>query len=248
VKRLVQVADEMQKELEREQFFRSGRREAAQLGGELLDLVDDARPGRTGARGFSRRQFRMSLAGGLEVAVGELDVDEVPVARGLVANFGRLAVGVAILVRPGRAADEIGRSEIVFVRGEQSVDFLFRRRREPRVGARAGNLVAAVAPGKNPSGGERKPESQSRAEDTPCRSPHPVAHEARAQAFFSPASTRSGVNGASRRRTPTASKIALAMAAAIGALEGSPPPSAGISGRLIRTMSISGISGKRMTG
>src|SRR5687768_15049626 len=47
-------------------------------------------------------------------------------------------------------------------------------------------------------------------------------------AFFNPASTRSGVNGASRRRTPTASKIALAMAAAIGALEGSPPPRAGI--------------------
>jgi Trk-type K+ transport system membrane component len=40
--------------------------------------------------------------------------------------------------------------------------------------------------------------------------------------FCSPASTRAGVNGASRKRTPTASKIALAMAAAIGALDGSP--------------------------
>ena len=52
------------------------------------------------------------------------------------------------------------------------------------------------------------------------------------------------MNGASRRRTPTASKIALAMAAAIGALDGSPPPRAGISGRLIKTISISGTVGK----
>ena len=35
-----------------------------------------------------------------------------------------------------------------------------------------------------------------------------------------------------------ASKIALAMAAAIGALDGSPPPRAGISGRLIKTISM----------
>jgi len=49
-------------------------------------------------------------------------------------------------------------------------------------------------------------------------------------AFFIPASTRAGVNGASRRRTPVASKMALAMAAAIGALEGSPPLQAGIAG------------------
>ena len=67
-------------------------------------------------------------------------------------------------------------------------------------------------------------------------------------AFFKPASTRAGVNGASRRRTPTASKIALAIAAAIGALDGSPPPRAGISGRLINTSSISGTSGNRITG
>ena len=67
-------------------------------------------------------------------------------------------------------------------------------------------------------------------------------------AFASPAIIRSGVNGASRRRTPTASKIALAMAAAIGALEGSPPPRAGISGRLIKTISISGMSGNLRMG
>src|SRR6266542_5515038 len=67
-------------------------------------------------------------------------------------------------------------------------------------------------------------------------------------AFFIPASTRCGVNGASRRRTPTASKIALAIAAAIGALDGSPPPRAGISGRLSKTISISGTSGNLRMG
>ena len=57
--------------------------------------------------------------------------------------------------------------------------------------------------------------------------------------FFNPASTRSGVNGASRRRTPVASKIAFGMTGAIGPLDGSPPLRAGIFGRLISTISIS---------
>ena len=66
--------------------------------------------------------------------------------------------------------------------------------------------------------------------------------------FFNPASTRAGVNGASRSRTPVASKIALAIAAAMwAALDGSPPPRAGCSGRLTNTISISGTSGGLMT-
>src|SRR5262249_25472041 len=58
------------------------------------------------------------------------------------------------------------------------------------------------------------------------------------------ASTRSGVIGTSRRQIPAASKTALAMAAGTGTMEGSPPPLGGISGRLISTTSISGMSGK----
>src|SRR5690242_14152333 len=54
-------------------------------------------------------------------------------------------------------------------------------------------------------------------------------------------STRSGVNGASRRRAPVASKMALPMAAGTGPIDGSPPPSAGISGRSIKKISICGI-------
>ena len=54
------------------------------------------------------------------------------------------------------------------------------------------------------------------------------------------ARTLSGVNGIWRRRTPVASKIALATAGAVVTVEGSPAPSAGWSGRSSRTISIAG--------
>ena len=44
-------------------------------------------------------------------------------------------------------------------------------------------------------------------------------------------STRCGVNGTWRKRAPVASKMALAIAAVTGTIEGSPPPSGCISGR-----------------
>src|SRR5687768_6027074 len=56
--------------------------------------------------------------------------------------------------------------------------------------------------------------------------------------------TRSGVNGIWRMRTPVASKMAFATAAAVVTVEGSPAPIAGWSGRLISTISISGTSEK----
>src|ERR1700686_4157262 len=55
--------------------------------------------------------------------------------------------------------------------------------------------------------------------------------------------TRSGENGTRRSRTPVASKIALAIAAATGRLDGSPAPEGGISEWSISTTSIfSGVS------
>src|SRR5262249_57651335 len=47
--------------------------------------------------------------------------------------------------------------------------------------------------------------------------------------------TRSGENGTRRSRTPVASKMALAMAAATGRIDGSPAPVGGSSGWLIKT-------------
>src|SRR6185437_2357537 len=62
--------------------------------------------------------------------------------------------------------------------------------------------------------------------------------------------TDSGRNGIWRKRTPIASNTALLMTAAVGQVEGSPPPLEGDSGELFTsTMSIrSGISSKRRMG
>ena len=65
----------------------------------------------------------------------------------------------------------------------------------------------------------------------------------RAAAYDSACFTRSGENGTRRMRTPVASKIALAIAAATGRMLGSPAPDGSISGWLISTKSIfSGVS------
>src|SRR6516165_2697979 len=61
--------------------------------------------------------------------------------------------------------------------------------------------------------------------------------------YARPGLRRSGVNGARRRRTPVASKTALASAPATGRIELSPAPAGGNSGRLSSTMStVSGAS------
>src|SRR3954469_9536860 len=67
-------------------------------------------------------------------------------------------------------------------------------------------------------------------------------------AAASPARMRSGVNGNSRKRTPVASKIALAIAAALGTDADSPTPSGGWSGRGIISTSMFGMSGNVMIG
>ena len=59
-----------------------------------------------------------------------------------------------------------------------------------------------------------------------------------ARSYDSACFTRSGENGTRLIRTPVASKIALAMAAATGRIDGSPAPEGAISGWLISTKSI----------
>ena len=67
-------------------------------------------------------------------------------------------------------------------------------------------------------------------------------------AVLSAARTTSGVKGGWRRRTPVASKIALAMAAVPGTEDDSPTPSGGWSGRGICMTSITGTSRKLRIG
>ena len=65
---------------------------------------------------------------------------------------------------------------------------------------------------------------------------------------FSAARIVSGVNGGERKRTPVASKIALAMAAVPGTEADSPAPSIGSPGRGISSTSMTGTSRKLMIG
>jgi hypothetical protein len=65
---------------------------------------------------------------------------------------------------------------------------------------------------------------------------------------FSAARTTSGVNGGLRKRTPVASKMALAMAAVPGTEADSPTPSAGSPGRGISSTSTTGTSRKLRMG
>src|SRR5262249_9164429 len=75
------------------------------------------------------------------------------------------------------------------------------------------------------------------------RPPNSRCHRSPRHPYDSDCFTRSGENGTRRMRTPVASKIALAIAAATGRMLGSPAPDGSISGWLISTKSIcSGVS------
>src|SRR3982750_2514040 len=65
---------------------------------------------------------------------------------------------------------------------------------------------------------------------------------------FSAARTTSGVNGGWRKRTPVASKMALAIAAVPGTDDDSPAPSGGSPGRAIVITSMTGTSRKLSSG
>jgi hypothetical protein len=62
VERLMQVADEVQKELEREKLLGGTCGRIAELGGELIDLVHDADSWRPFGGWNSRREGRMAEA------------------------------------------------------------------------------------------------------------------------------------------------------------------------------------------
>src|SRR5438309_232467 len=113
---------------------------------ELVDLVDQAVSSGTGARRSAGRQLRVVVAGGVDIAVGDFNVGEVPVACGVVTDLCAVTVGVAILVCPSGAADKIRRRQVIFVGGEQRVDFLFDYRCETRIGDDANDFVAFIAP------------------------------------------------------------------------------------------------------
>ncbi|MCY1272822.1 hypothetical protein D9M70_214160 [compost metagenome] len=108
------------------------------------------------------------------------------------------------------------------------------------ISARQGNAVAAM-PSTAPNSPAREPNSHlerfgaGRAAGS-GQAPGPSP--------FSAARTRSAVIGSSRKRMPVASKMALAMAAALGTDADSPLPMGGSLWRGIISTSMSGTSGK----
>jgi hypothetical protein len=86
------------------------------------------------------------VAGGVDIAIGDFDIDKVPVARCVVTDLRSASVRVAIRICPRRATDKIQRRQIVFVGGQQRINFRFDCRREARIGNDTGDLMAFIAP------------------------------------------------------------------------------------------------------
>ena len=113
VQRLVQIADEMNQEFQRQQPFRRRRAQTAELRAELFDLVHHAVLSGTLARDLIDRQHRKSIASALQLRMVDFDVDKVP--------GGGFAMPIAILVGPGCAAGKIRRRERVAIAREQRI-------------------------------------------------------------------------------------------------------------------------------
>jgi hypothetical protein len=100
VQRLVQIAHQVQQELERHEplFFRG--LEILELRVELVDFVDDAVLGRSGRGRYSRGERLPAVAGAGRVHALDLEIDEVPIPRTEIPALARIAVRVAELVGP----------------------------------------------------------------------------------------------------------------------------------------------------
>ena len=151
VQRLVHIADQVQQKLERDRPFRRGPR-IAQLRHERLDAVDDAGLCRTEACRHGTR--RMAGAGRRQIRVVQLGVDEVPRAGEAIPLLRGMTIAVAILVRPGRAAGDIGLSQRVGVVAQDLVDGRARGRRKVRIGNQGDDPMSLVPPGKGRGRGE----------------------------------------------------------------------------------------------
>lgn len=149
MKGLMHVADEVQQELQRDEPLLGISRRVGQLGRELIDLIDNARLSRTARGQYVCGQRRMPVAGLIEVRAVQLDVDEVPLSRPLVALPGAVAIGVSIPVSPGRCGGDIVRREVVVIGGEHRDDPGACRRFEVLLGDKRDDLMTFVAPSRS---------------------------------------------------------------------------------------------------
>jgi hypothetical protein len=134
VERLVRVADEVKKELECEELLGSAGLISrptvdssesggpiAQLGRELIDLVDHAGLRRSFRSRDPRRKRRVPETSWSEIRLRQFDVDQVPSPCRFTTDLGRVAVAVPIPVpiRPRGFTRDVVRGQRVGVRREQ---------------------------------------------------------------------------------------------------------------------------------
>jgi hypothetical protein len=107
MKRLVQVAHEVQQEFQRDDPLLGVCCRTGEFRRELLDLVDDTiarRPVRCRGGGRNRGVVETRL---IEVRAVKLYIDEMPLARAVVSGLRGIPVGVPVLVSPGGLGRDI---------------------------------------------------------------------------------------------------------------------------------------------
>jgi len=100
VERLMQVADQVQKELERQKLLGRAGGRIVELGRELNDLVHYAGSRRPFGSWDPEGQRRVAETGRGRIRFREFNIHEVPPPCRFIAGLGRVAIAVPILVRP----------------------------------------------------------------------------------------------------------------------------------------------------
>ena len=119
----------------------------AQLRLKFIDLVHYAVARRADGRCGAGGQSRTAEKGAIEIAVGQLDVGEVPVVGLVVVHLGRVPVGIAELVGPGRLVGDVGGREVGGVGFEQRDDLRMNLGLHIMIGDQRDDFVTLVASG-----------------------------------------------------------------------------------------------------
>ncbi len=105
----------------------------------------------------------------IELRIGKLDIDEMPLPRLLVSLPRSIAVGVPVSISPGRGSLDARCSDIVGIVGEHRADRAPLAWIEKRIGDPGDNLVARVTPG------ERRPGTKGKGTGDECEGDHEAA-------------------------------------------------------------------------
>jgi hypothetical protein len=146
VQRLMQVANKVEKELQSQEPLGIAGGGIAELGRELIDLVDHAGLRRAFRSRDARRKRRMAKTRCGKIRLRQFDVHEVPPPCRFVTDLSRVAVAVAIDVGPCRLARDVVAGQSVGVGSEQLRDLGAGRRLEIVLGDKGNDFMTLVAP------------------------------------------------------------------------------------------------------